>query len=123
MVVWQLIGRGLIALFYAAPWVWLLCFGAFTIGVAYVTGHFPPTAIPDPKRIDDLSMLYTLVVMWFGLALLSPFVVAVHALARVLIWPASPPEGMRLIAYAIGAALVAYVILGDPAGLRTWLWD
>jgi hypothetical protein len=30
---------------------------------------------------------------------------------------------MRFFVYALGAAVVAYVILGDPAGLRTWLWD
>ena len=123
MVVWQSVGRGLVALFYAAPWIWLLCFGAFTVGVTYVTGHFPTYGNPDPKQVGDLSTLYTLVVMWLGLALLSPFVVAVHTLARIMIRPASPPGGMRLIVYALGAVLVAYVILGDPAGLTTWLWD
>ena len=123
MVAWQSIGTGLVALFYAAPWVWLLCFAAFTVAVTYVTGRVPTYGNPDPKGVDDLSVLYTLVVMWLGLALVSPFVVAVHALARAMIWPASSLERMRLFVYALGAALVAYVIVGDPAGLATWLCD
>jgi len=123
MVAWQSIGKGLIALFYAAPWVWLSCFGAFTAAATYAAGHFPTYGNPDPKRVDDFWILYMLVVMWLGIALLSPFVVAGHTLARVMTNPALPFEGVRLSVYAIGAAVTAYVVLGDPAGLRTWLCD
>ncbi|WP_295557987.1 hypothetical protein [uncultured Hyphomicrobium sp.] len=123
MVAWQSIGRGLLALFYAAPWAWLLCFAAFTAAATYVTGHVPSYGNPDPKQIDDLWILYTLVVMWLGLTLLSPFVVAAHAFARVVSSPAPHLERQHLLVYALGATLVAYIIVGDPAGLATWLWD
>jgi hypothetical protein len=113
----------LLAIFYAAPWAWLMCFGVFAAAVTLETGHFPSYSNPDPKSVDNLSVLYMLVVMWLGLAFLSPIVVGMHTAARALLYPAWPLERSRLAVYALGAALTAYVILGDPAGLRTWFID
>jgi len=120
---WQWIGRCLVALFYAAPWAWLLCFATFVAAVTHEVGHLPSYGNPDPKHLDRLSILYGLVVMWLGLALLSPFVVAMHAAGRAILYPAWPLERARLVAYVLGAGLTVYVIVGDPAGLRTWLVD
>jgi hypothetical protein len=123
MTAWQRIGRFIAAIFYVAPWAWLVCFGAFTAAVARETGHFPSYSNPDPKHVADLSLLYAAVVILLGLALLSPVIVGVHVMLRAILYPAWPLQWARLARYALGAVLATYVIFGDPAGLSTWLFD
>jgi hypothetical protein len=123
MTVWERIGRFTAAIFYAAPWAWLICFGTFAAAVARETGHFPSYSNPDPKHVESLARHYIAVVVLLGLALASPVIVAAHVALRAILYPAWPVQWGRLARYALGAALVAYVILGDPAGLSTWLFD
>ncbi len=123
MRVWERIGRVTAAIFYAAPWAWLVCFGAFTAAVARETGHFPSYGNPDPKHVQSLEWHYMAVVILLGLVLLSPIVVSAHVALRAILYPAWPAQWARLARYALGAGLVAYVLIGDPAGLSTWLFD
>jgi hypothetical protein len=123
MTVWERIGRFAAAIFYVAPWAWLICFGAFTAAVARETGHFPSYSNPDPKHVESLALHYELVVILLGLAVISPVIVASHVALRAILYPAWPPQWGRLARYAIGAALVLYVLVGNPAGLSTWLFD
>jgi hypothetical protein len=114
----------LLALFYAAPWGWLVCLAVFTAGVWHEVGHFPYFSHPDPKRVEaSLGLLFDITVYWFGLTLLSPLAVGGSVIVRASRGAALGLERNRLVAYAIGVSLFAYVILGDPWGLSSWYFD
>ena len=51
------LGQAFLALFYLAPWAWLICFGIFTAAVTIAVGHFPSYSNPDPKHVDGLEPL------------------------------------------------------------------
>lgn len=123
MSIWQHAGRIAVGIFYAAPWAWLVCFAVFVIGVMLEVGHFPAYSNPDPKHVEGLESLYFGVVVLLFMSLASPVIVALHVLVRAVFWPAWPFETLRLVIYALGAGLVAWVILGNPAGLASWLAD
>lgn len=123
MKAWQRLGKVALAIVYGAPWLWVVCFGAFVWAVTSEVGHLPSYSNPDPKHVVSLEWLYLLVVALLGLTVLSPVIVAAHVTLRAILYPAWPVERARLLRYAAGAALVVYVIIGNPAGLSSWLFD
>lgn len=113
----------LLALFYAAPWAWLLTFAAFTAAVAVEVGHLPRYGNPDPKSVAGLQHLYLVTAMFLGLAVLSPLIVGLHVASSAVTGAMSSIDRRALLSYGLGAALAISILVGDSLGLRNWLFD
>jgi hypothetical protein len=112
-----------LTLLYSAPWAWLVCFGAFVLSVTLATGRLPSYSHPDPKAVAGLCTLYVLTMVLLVTTAVSPLLVPAHMASRV--WRGFDLRGQRgwLIAYAAGFSAAACVIVGDPLGLSSWLFD
>jgi hypothetical protein len=94
----------------------------FVTMVTLKVGHFPVYSQPDPKHVDGLSGLYLLTMMLLLLACVSPVVVGAHfAWARFA--GREHIDGRNAALYVVGAALSAFIVVGDAFKLRTWLLD
>lgn len=116
-------GTACLLIVYAAPWAWVLCLGLLAWAVAVKVGHFPTYSNPDPKHVAGFSLLYEATVVLFFVALFSPLVVGVRAVASLLRWGKWRDGPLVSAAYLAGLALTGAVVFGDPFGLMTWLLD
>jgi hypothetical protein len=115
------LSQAIIAVFFAAPWVWLACFAIFTAAVTIAVGHFPSYSNPDPKHVAGLEPLYLLTVLLLLPLALSPLVMGAHA--GSLLWRGMPLQLQRTGTYLLGCALEAAILFGDAFGLANWLYD
>jgi hypothetical protein len=115
------LGHALLATFYVAPWVWLVCFAIFTAAVAIAVGHFPSYSNPDPKHVAGLEPLYLLTILLLLPLVLSPLVMGAYA--GSLLWRGLPVPLPRTAIYLLGCALAAAILFGDAFGLGNWLYD
>jgi hypothetical protein len=123
MSAWRLLGQVLLVGIYGAPWGWIAAFGALVWATISETGHFPSYSNPDPKSLADYGWLYEVNAFLLVLAFVSPVLVALHVAFRAVWYPVQPLQRRRLVFYAIGAAIVAAVVFGNPAGLSSWFFD
>ncbi|MEZ5891547.1 MAG: hypothetical protein R3C58_00135 [Parvularculaceae bacterium] len=113
----------LMAVFAAAPLLWLIVFGVFTAAAAAEIGHLPSYGAPDPKHLKDLAPLHLASSLLLIAAIFSPFVIASAATAR-LAFRIRPviPRGLALLFFPAFIA-AAVMVFADPFGLVEWLLD
>lgn len=115
------LGRALLAVFYIAPWAWLICFGIFVSAVTIKVGHFPSYSNPDPKHVEGLGALYLLTVALLLPVLLSPILIGGYAVS--LLWRGLHVELWKAAVYVLGVAFTASLLLGNAFDLGNWLFD
>ena len=115
--------RALLGLAALAPWVWLALFTAMALAATYHLGRLPRYNDPDPKHIAHLAPLYGLASALLMPLALSPLAVGACLAIRSFVSPDIRDERWRLLAYGVGYALVAVVMLGDVLGLGDWFLD
>jgi len=106
-----------------SPWLWLLLFALYVIGVALQVGHLPTYGQPDPKDAGAISLLYMptiFLLLWVLATVPTALALALFSKAAKL---EQPFQRRDVIVYLVGMALFALVVFGDVAGLMTWLGD
>ena len=117
------IGRGVLGVFYLAPWAWLLVFGVLLAATIVQYGHVPSYADPDPKHVTGfrpvLMAAYLLIIPLF----LSPLAIGLEVLVATLRKASLRARAPALAIYALGFCLSLAVMFADAARLINWLMD
>ena len=116
---WSITQRVLLGL----PWLWLGIFGSLIMGAFAQQGSWPSYGQPDPKAIAVLGTLVTPLILLMMLTLASlPFGFLFTTFA---IWQGAPYSISKKHAalYLLGVFLFLMIVIGNTAGLMTWLMD
>lgn len=106
------------------PWLWLGLLTVLVMGAVQQTGNWPTYAQPDPKQMHVFSLLVTPALLLLMLTLASiPF-----GLIFIMFpaWQQKTPlaaNKKQTWLYLLGVSLFLVVVVGNLAGLMTWLVD
>lgn len=105
------------------PWLWLGLLALLLIGAVGQQGSWPSYGQPDPKDIAVLGALVTPLILLMMITLASlPFGFLFTVFS---IWQGAPyaMNKKHTVLYVLGVLLFLIVVIGDTAGLMTWLMD
>jgi hypothetical protein len=105
------------------PWLWLGLIAVLVAGSVQQTGNWPTYGQPDPKQMNAFSLLVKPAIFLLMLTLASiPFGLIFTVFAT---WQKSliAANKKHTWLYLLGVSLFLVVVVGDLAGLMTWLVD
>jgi hypothetical protein len=105
------------------PWLWLSLFALLIVGAFGQQGSWPSYGQPDPKAIASLGALVTPLILLMMVTLASlPFGFLFTTFA---IWQGAPYSISKkhTVLYLLGVFLFLAIVIGNAAGLMTWLMD
>jgi hypothetical protein len=105
------------------PWLWLILFAALAAAATLHLGRLPRYNNPDPKHIVELALLHGMAQGLLVPMALSPLAVGACLAIRSFVSPDIREERWKLLAYALGYALAAAVVFGNPLRLSDWFLD
>ena len=105
------------------PWLWLSFMALLIAAAIGQTGAWPSYGQPDPKQISGLGILVLPLTLLMMLVLGSlPFGLLFTTFAA---WKGAPYTSNKkhTALYLLGVFLFLTVVIGDWAGIMTWLMD
>lgn len=115
--------RTVLALAALTPWLWLLLFTVLAVAATLHLGRLPRYNNPDPKHIAHLAWLHASASALLIPMIVSPLATAACLTARSFVSPDIREERWRLLAHAVGYALVLFLVFRDVLGLGSWFLD
>ena len=105
------------------PWLWLSFMALLIAAAIGQTGAWPSYGRPDPKQISGLGILVLPLTLLMMLVLGTlPFGLLFTTFAA---WKGAPYTSNKkhTALYLLGVFLFLTVVIGDWAGIMTWLMD
>lgn len=105
------------------PWLWLTLLTLMIAGAMSQHGGWPSYGQPDPKDIGLLSLLLMPLILLMMATLASlPFGLLFTTFA---VWQGAPffISKKHTGLYVLGVLLFLVIVIGDLAGIMTWLVD
>ena len=105
------------------PWLWLSLMALLIAAAIGQTGTWPSYGQPDPKQISGLGLLVMPLTLLMMLVLGTlPFGLLFTTFAA---WKGAPYTSNKkhTALYLLGVFLFLTVVIGDWAGIMTWLMD
>lgn len=110
-------------LFMCLPWLWLGLLTILITGAIGQSGSWPSYGQPDPKQISGFGLLVTPLLLLMMITLGSlPFGLLFTAFSA---WQGVPytSNKKQTTLYLLGLFLFLSIVIGDLAGIMTWLID
>ena len=105
------------------PWLWLGTLAFLIMGAVGQHGSWPSYGQPDPKAMGAVSLLVIPLILLMMTTLASlPFGLLFTAFA---VWQGAPyPISKKhTVLYLLGVFLFLAIVIGNLAGIMTWLLD
>ena len=87
-----------------SPWVWIILFSIFVLGITFQVGHLPYYGQPDPKYAGAISMLYGPTIYLLLWVLVSPILALLILLIKWMNFPQTI-EWPEVKVYLLGLGL------------------